>query len=147
MGTSTTTDANGNYSFTSLAAGNYAVEFLAPNGDKFSPMGTGPDPTANSKVNVSGITGEVAVVGGSNTPNQNAGLYVPGSITTHVYSDANKDNAQDNGEGNLAGVTVNLLTQHGCCDRHDSRDRRERQRDLCRADPRDLPGVGQHADR
>ena len=41
------------------------------------------------------------------------GVYAPASFTTHVYTDANGDSSQDNGEANLAGVTVALENASG----------------------------------
>ena len=34
-------------------------------------------------------------------------------LTTHVYTDANANGAQDAGDTNLAGVTVSLLNANG----------------------------------
>ena len=108
-----TTDANGSYRFTGLAAGSYAVQVTAPAGDSFSPAGTDANATVDSIVNAAGRTAPVAVVGGAETKNQNAGLYVPATFTAHVYNDASKDGLQGGSEAGQAGVTVQLLTGAG----------------------------------
>ena len=90
------TNATGGYSFTGLAAGSYTVEFTTPGGDTASTL----------------ISDQVTVLAGGMAV-ENAGFYAPASFTTTVYSDANGDGTQDNGETALAGVTVDLENAGG----------------------------------
>ena len=112
-GKTTTTDSNGAYSFTGLAAGNYEVKVTAPAGDSFSPVGTNANPALDSIVNSSGQTSAVAVTTGHDTPNQNAGVYAPGAISGHVFFDNNGDGVQQSGDNNQQNVTVKLLDSSG----------------------------------
>ena len=112
-GTTAVTDANGFYQFSNLIAGTYSVAFTAPTGDKFSATTAGTSPVDSIVNTTTGKTSPVAVVAGATTTNQNAAVFLPATITAHVYADANDNGSQDNGEGNLAGVTVNLLTSAG----------------------------------
>ncbi len=112
-GATTTTAADGTYSFAGLHPGAYSVHIVAPGGDLYSPTGTDPDPTIDSIVNSLGTTNPVAVLSGADTPNQNGGVYSPGSIRGHVFLDANANGVQGSGDQNLAGVTVNLLDGFG----------------------------------
>jgi uncharacterized repeat protein (TIGR01451 family) len=108
----TTTDANGAYTFANLFAGSYQVAFVTPSGDIFSPIGTSAS-LPNSVVNDSGQTGTIVLAAGQNVVNEDAGIYVPASFTAHVYTDANANNVQDGSETNLAGVTVKLENASG----------------------------------
>ncbi|WP_211097179.1 SdrD B-like domain-containing protein, partial [Aliishimia ponticola] len=121
---STTTDANGEYAFTDLEAGNYSVRFEDPNdigqdGKVFVEADQGGDDTVDSDVvNVgsagNGNTGTVTVVAGETTSNVDAGIKDPGtaSLAGRVFCDEN-DNSLDDGEPGIAGVTVQLLDASG----------------------------------
>ena len=112
-GVTAVTDANGNYTFSNLAAGSYEVQVVAVAGAKFSQVGTNASAVLDSVVNASGVSPLETVVAGATTQNVNAGEYMPATFTTHVYLDNNKNGTQDTGDSNLAGVTVNLLTGTG----------------------------------
>ncbi|HLW64574.1 MAG TPA: SdrD B-like domain-containing protein [Gemmataceae bacterium] len=90
--TSTTTDANGNYSFAGLNPGSYSVQFVAPVGDLFS------TPSSDAFTLTSGETDSF-----------NAGLYQNGAITGNAWLDTNANGVRNTGEPNLPGVTVYLL--------------------------------------
>src|SRR5262249_49474794 len=47
------------------------------------------------------------------TANAIEGVYAPATFTAHVYTDSNGNSAQNGGEPNLSGVTVNLLDGTG----------------------------------
>ncbi|MBM0106000.1 carboxypeptidase regulatory-like domain-containing protein [Steroidobacter sp. S1-65] len=87
----TTTDADGNYSFVNIPAGQYTVEETQPAGYGSST----PD-----SVNVELIAGVVA-------PNVNFGDTV-GSIVGRVYNDANNNGRIDAGEPGIADVAIQL---------------------------------------
>ena len=114
----TTTNASGNYSFTSLPTNvTYEVQFVAPTGDSFTTPNVTPATTGeiNSVANSSGLTGPITLTNGEVDNNVNAGLTVPptGAIGDIVWLDANKDGLQDNGETGVGGVTVELLNSTG----------------------------------
>ena len=109
-----TTDAHGDYRFANLAPGNYAVHVDLPPNYQFSPQNVGADSSDNSHVDPStGTTTPVAVAAGQTTPNQNAGMFLPGSLSGHVFADLNADGVQEPGDFGLAGVVVELLDQSG----------------------------------
>ncbi len=97
------TDANGNVTFTGLAPGSYSVSVATPPGDTV---------TQHTNVSTTGSTASVTLLPGQ-TGVAIEGVYAPASFTTHVYTDANADGSQNNGETALAGVTVDLLDGSG----------------------------------
>lgn len=105
----TSTDGNGNYSFTNLVPGDYEVLFEAPSGYLFAPKGQGSDPNNDSNANPgTGRTDTINLTSGENDITIDAGLYKPGVIGDRVWDDSNEDGVQDAGEPGLPGVTVNL---------------------------------------
>jgi uncharacterized surface anchored protein len=89
---STTTDANGNYSISGLNPGNYMVQIIAPPGDPFS------TPSIDSFTLTSGQTDTF-----------NAGVYQDATISGNAWLDSNANGLKNAGESNLTGVTVYLL--------------------------------------
>lgn len=74
----TTTDANGNYSFGNLVAGNYFVKFTLPNGMEWTVKGAGSNTAVDSNVNEStGCSDVVALPYGGNDPTIDAGIKTP----------------------------------------------------------------------
>jgi len=125
-GATTTTDSNGDYSFTGLAPGTYSVEFTDPAGvlagkqlvAQDDPNGNGNDTNdsdASGDTSLSSISG-INVTSGNDTPNNDAGVEdipaVPGSLSGRYFMDSN-DNDQDDGEMGIAGVAVMLLDAAG----------------------------------
>ena len=88
---STTTDANGNYSFSGLPPGSYTVEEVVPAGHTATTPSQAVTVTANA--NVFGV---------------NFGEFVGSSISGTVFNDVNVNGRRDGGEGGLAGVRVFL---------------------------------------
>ncbi len=73
----TTTDANGFYSFTNLVPGTYSVGFTLPPGYVVTQQGTTPGSDTDSNVNpATGRTEPVTLVGGENNPTIDAGVYL-----------------------------------------------------------------------
>ena len=117
----TTTDANGNYSFTGLAAGTYGVLFAADaEGKSFvaqnDPNGNGDD-TNDSDVDGNGVITGITVGIGDASNDNDAGVEDPGtaSLGGRIFMDSDGD-SQDNGNGDEApapGVTVRLLDADG----------------------------------
>lgn len=113
-GRTTTTDANGEYLFTEVVAGNYRVEFIIPPGLKLTlPNVPGNEAIDSDPTSAAGITGIVSVVPATTTRDVDAGVYVPASLGDRVFTDLDADGVQDAGEAGLSGVTVNLLAADG----------------------------------
>ena len=98
VGAAVATDASGNVSFAGLAPGHYAVAVATPAGDAVMQQSNVLTPITLTS------GGSVAAV---------EGVYAPGTITAHVYTDANGNAAQDSGDTNLSGVMVSLLNGDG----------------------------------
>eukprot|EP01037_Dinobryon_pediforme_P018860 gene18860-19184_t len=112
-GKTTVTAADGTYSFTNLTPGNYGVQVTKPAGDLFSPK-QGSISTVNSIVDTTtGKSAIVAVAAGANTPNLNAGVYLPASLSGTVFTDQNDNGVKEAGDAPLAGQTVQLLDSTG----------------------------------
>ena len=88
----TTTDAFGNYSFLSLAAGTYRLVSVVEGGA----IATGP---------ASGFR-DVTVVAERVTTGVNFGRFLPGEVRGVKFIDADADGVRDAGEAGLAGVTL-----------------------------------------
>lgn len=112
---STSTDMDGSYRFSGLAAGSYIVEFVAPEAQPFTQKDQGGDDTLDSDADVStGRTAVLTLTPGQERTDVDAGL-LPGSgvIGDFVWDDTDQDGLQDAGESGHAGVTVHLLDQYG----------------------------------
>ena len=114
-GQTTTTLANGSYSFTGLIPGNYIVDFSTPTGYTPSPQNRGGDDTKDSDANpTNGQTGVINLESGENDITNDAGFYrSTASLGDYVFIDNDADGIQDAGDDPLPGVTVNLLTGSG----------------------------------
>jgi hypothetical protein len=113
----TTTNASGTYSFTSLpTTTTYEVQFIAPTGDSFTTENVTPATSGeiNSVASSSGLTGPITLTNGEVDNNVNAGLTVPkASIGDIVWLDTNKNGLLTTGESGVGGVTVELLNSTG----------------------------------
>lgn len=108
----TTTDANGQYTFSGLLAGEYYV--------KIAGVPAGLAATADSGKTGAGLnatnkkTGEITLTAGQSYATADFG-YQPASgkavIGNRVWSDANGDGAQDPGEAGIGGAAVYLCSQ------------------------------------
>ena len=113
-----TTDANGNYLFDNLAAGDYKVQFVKPGGYVFTQQyAQGPDasmsnnndsnpyPTGGS----AGMTDTIRLGVGQNNLTIDAGLYQLAALGDFVWEDKNGNGIQDDGANSgIGGVTVKL---------------------------------------
>ncbi|MDE2515618.1 MAG: carboxypeptidase regulatory-like domain-containing protein, partial [Rhodospirillales bacterium] len=70
----TTTDANGHYTFANLAPGTYEVQFVEPSGYTFSPEGGSSASLANP---TTGLTTQITLTSGENLTTVDAGLVPP----------------------------------------------------------------------
>ncbi len=107
---STTTGGAGDYTFTDIEPGDYSVRFTTTVGYRLSPANTGGNDALDSDPNpVSGETGTITVVSGTNDVSIDAGFYLPIRLGDLVFVDADSDGVQDPTELGAAGLTVNLL--------------------------------------
>ena len=104
----TTTDADGNYSFTGLDAGTYTVKVTKAGDIAELTQTEDPDGT---KDNASG-----AITLNADNPvreNVNFGYIKKHAISGKVYLDHNRDKTKNTGDVDVPGVTVNLLGKDG----------------------------------
>ena len=104
----TTTDADGNYSFTGLDAGTYTVKVTKAGEIAELTQTEDPDGT---KDNASG-----AITLNADNPvreNVNFGYIKKHAISGKVYLDQNRDKTKNTGDIDLSGVTVKLLDKDG----------------------------------
>ncbi|MBQ4824461.1 carboxypeptidase regulatory-like domain-containing protein [Leisingera sp. HS039] len=113
----TTTDADGNYAFEDVPAGDYKIMGVAPDGTEFTIQDAGSDDTIDSDVDADGMSGVVTVGAGTET-DIDLGLCdkpEPGSLSGRYFCDTDDDN-QDNNNGDepgIQGVLVMLLDASG----------------------------------
>jgi protocatechuate 3,4-dioxygenase beta subunit len=108
---STTTDANGNYSFKGLTPGlSYQVQFVSPAGfDAASARQA--DGSSASGANSDGKVSELIVLKpGEYNATIDSGYYKYASLGDRVWNDTNANGVQDAGESGKAGVVVQLYT-------------------------------------
>ncbi|MFZ4410845.1 MAG: SdrD B-like domain-containing protein, partial [Paracraurococcus sp.] len=111
-GRSTTSAADGTYSFTGLAPGKYGVQFVLPSGYVASPTGAGTAATDSDADRTTGKTALKTYVSGDTDTTLDAGFYKTVTIGDRVFYDFN-GNGRDDGEAGIAGVTVTLLGSGG----------------------------------
>jgi protocatechuate 3,4-dioxygenase beta subunit len=117
----TTTNANGFYSFT-VAPGEYYIQFVAPNGYVYSPQDQGTDDAFDSDANASGQTVCTTLGSGEVDTTWDAGMYQPAAVGDRVWQDLDSDGIQDAGEPGYVGATVNLYDCEGNTVASDSTD-------------------------
>jgi protocatechuate 3,4-dioxygenase beta subunit len=111
---SSTTDANGNYLFSSLTPGDYAVQVVAPTGYTVTGKDLGGNDATDSDIDpTTGKTITTTLSAGETDLTWDAGLYQKASIGDKVWLDTNKNGVQDGGEAGITGVTVKLLNAAG----------------------------------
>ena len=123
-GITTTTDADGNYSFGNLVAGTYGVKFTDPatdrelttqnvDGDLSDDIDSDASDVGGGMSEITGIT----VLAGQNTPDNDAGVVeLLGSLSGRYFCDDDGDGTELNGSGfdvGVAGFTVVRLDAAG----------------------------------
>lgn len=125
-GVTTTTDAQGNYSFGNLSAGDYGVKFTDPDtGRELTTQnanGNGNDDIDSDAADVGGGMSQIngiTVVAGQDTPDNDAGVVeLLGSLSGRYFCDDDGDGLDNDGpnggEGEgVEGITVTLLDANG----------------------------------
>ena len=116
-GQTTVTDANGDYLFDDLPAGDYIVEVVPPAGTTFTIQDAGVDDDLDSDVDPgTGQTGIITLGAGDNDPTNDAGIIpILASLGDTVFQDTDEDGVQGAvaDEPGIAGVTVTLLNGDG----------------------------------
>ncbi|MCK5738173.1 hypothetical protein KAH55_03285, partial [bacterium] len=112
---STTTNANGEYSFINVPPNSFRVEFELPTGAKaFSPQDQGADDTADSDVDlITGRSRQYDTTPGTVYRYIDAGFYFPAAIGNRVWHDIDADGVQEAGESGWSGVTIELRDSGG----------------------------------
>ena len=104
----TTTDADGNYSFTRLAAGDYTVKVTKAGAIADLTQTEDPDATKDS------TSGTVTLNAGNPVQeNINFGYVKKHAISGNVYLDQNRDKTKNTGDMPQGGVTVKLVDASG----------------------------------
>jgi len=76
----TTTLADGSYTFTDIAVGNYTVSFAAPAGKGFVSQDVGGDDAVDSDVDINGVTSVISISAGDVITDVDAGIRTCGII-------------------------------------------------------------------
>jgi hypothetical protein len=120
----TTTDQNGNYLFTDLAAGNYTVGFSnLPDGYTFTTPGLGTAATGSDANPATGRTATITLAAGQTNLDVDAGIRSAqagtASIGNRVWFDLNNNGLQDAGEVGVQGATplIKILLLRVCSQR------------------------------
>ena len=103
-----TTDANGNYLFTGLTPGSYAVQFIAPAGYLLTSKDVGADASDSDADLATGKTGAYVLASGDDNRTVDAGLVQKASLGDRVWIDTNHDGLQNDGATGVSGLTVTL---------------------------------------
>ncbi|MCQ9343793.1 SdrD B-like domain-containing protein [Corynebacterium kozikiae] len=114
----TTTNADGSYTFTNVLPGTYKVRFSNPDGSEFTKKTGGANINEAGRSDVAGsgdargVTDTFTVTTDS-VPNVDAGLRFPVAISGVVFNDANANGTRDASEAPISGVEVTLLDAEG----------------------------------
>jgi Tol biopolymer transport system component len=106
----TTTDTNGDYLFSDLPPGDYAIEVVTPDNFMIAPQNQSADTTVDSDVDpTTGRSAYTTLLPDEADLSWDVGLPPLGSIGDLVWADVDGDGMQDAGEPGLAGISLELL--------------------------------------
>ncbi len=110
----TTTDANGLYSFDGLAPGTYSVVEVQPEGylDAGEAVGTVDGQTVGAALTNDRIN-NIVLSSGDQGVRYDFCEHIPASIKGTVYHDRNDNGVQDDGEEGIGGVLIQLFDDSG----------------------------------
>ena len=109
----TTTGANGLFSFTDVTPSEYFIEFEEPTGMTFVVANQPGDDTIDSDADeITGLTDTFVLNPGQVVSDIDAGVN-PGAVGDRVWLDVNQNGVQDAGEPGVPGITVDLLDSTG----------------------------------
>ncbi len=103
-GLRSTTDSNGNFSFTSNEPGKYRIVETQPDG-YFS---TGSTAGSGGTVANHDVITDIELLGGEHSTGHKFGEALPGTLSGHVYHDADNDGIKDAGETGIGGVQIRI---------------------------------------
>jgi serine-aspartate repeat-containing protein C/D/E len=106
----TTTDANGRYSFGNLAPGMYSVEEVQPGGFFHGSQTVG---SGTGTVLGPDRIGDIQVQSRVDLVDYNFCEIPPASLSGYAFVDVNDNGVRDSGEAGIAGVTIRLLGASG----------------------------------
>jgi len=115
--TTTQTDADGNYRFDDVPAGDYRIMGVAPDGTEFTIQDAGSDDSIDSDVGQDGVSDVITVVADGEV-DVDLGLCEkpePGSLSGRYFCDTDNDSIDNNNgdEPGIGGVLVTLLDANG----------------------------------
>jgi|GEM_PF-1557531 protocatechuate 3,4-dioxygenase beta subunit len=106
----TFTDTLGNYSFTNLNQGIYAIKFIALEDYGFTARNVGPDDTVDSDVGQTGKSPLISLAHGASFMDLDAGLVpLANMVGNLVWMDENDNEIQDENESGIAGSDIYLI--------------------------------------
>ncbi len=108
----TTTDANGAYSFTGFPLGTYYVQMNFPNGTEATMANVGTNDLIDSDITGGNGVNTSELITGS-TQQLDGGYYFFGTIGNFVWSDDNANGIQDAGEAGINSIMVRLFDLDG----------------------------------
>ncbi len=105
----TSTGGSGEYLFTGVPPGNYALRFIAPGGYYFTSLHQGLNSGQDSDANNLGVTSAFMLTSGQSDLTHDAGLFRLGAIGDLVWRDSNNDGVHNDNESGAANVPVQLM--------------------------------------
>lgn len=110
---STETDANGDYTFTNVAPGEYVLYYARPTNGMLSPKDVGSDATDSDADPLTGLTDYFTLASGGAAVRDVGARAVGGSIAGVAYFDADADGVRDSGEEGMPDQGVELRDPMG----------------------------------